>query len=67
MGILKAIGDFLFGKKPDIFDESGNVRHKFSDEKWKQWDARLKDSPEYDWRKHGAKERALKDAHPPKH
>ena len=28
MGILKAIGDFLVGKDPDIFDEKGNVSHK---------------------------------------
>jgi len=29
MGILKSVGDFLFGKDPDIFDENGNVLHKF--------------------------------------
>lgn len=59
MGVFKTIGDFLFGKDPDIFDETGRVRHKFTEEKWQQWDNRLKASPEYDWRKHGAKERAL--------
>lgn len=58
MGLLKSIGDFLFGKDPDIFDESGRVRHKFTEDKWKQWDERLKANPDYDFRKHGAKERA---------
>ncbi len=60
MGIMKAIGDFLFGKDPDIFDEKGNVRHKFPEEKWQKWNERLSGNPEYDWRKHGAKERAQK-------
>ena len=58
MGIFKAIGDFLFGKDPDIFDETGRVRHKFPDEKWKKWNDRLKANPDYDWQRHGAKERA---------
>ncbi|HVK62707.1 MAG TPA: hypothetical protein VM432_14205 [Bdellovibrionales bacterium] len=57
MGIFKALGDFLFGKDPDIFDEQGRVRHKFPEEKWKKWNDRLKANPEYDWREHGAKER----------
>jgi hypothetical protein len=57
MGLLKAIGDILFGKSPDIFDENGRVRHKFSEKKWQQWDDRLKASPDYDWRQHVAKER----------
>lgn len=60
MGVLKAIGDFLFGKDPDIFDEKGRVLHKFPKDKWKEWDDRLKASPDYDWRKHTAKERAEK-------
>jgi hypothetical protein len=57
MGIFKALGDFLFGKDPDIFDEQGRVRHKFPEEKWKKWNDRLKANPEYNWREHGAKER----------
>ncbi len=56
MGIL----DFFFGKDPDIFDENGRVRHKFSDSKWAQWNDRLKANPDYNWRKHGAKERLEK-------
>lgn len=61
MGFLKVVGNFLFGKDPDIFDERGRVRHKFPDDKWTKWNNRLKANPDYDWRKHGAKERALKD------
>jgi hypothetical protein len=60
VGILKAIGDFLFGKDPEIFDETGEVRHNFPESKWQAWNDRLKSNPDYDWRKHGAKERALK-------
>lgn len=56
MGIFKAIGDFLFGKDPDIFDETGRVRHKFPEKKWEKWNDRLKADPSYDWRKHTAVE-----------
>jgi hypothetical protein len=59
MGILKAIGDFLFGKDPQIFDERGRVRHQFPATKWQLWDNRYKSSS-YDWRKHKAQERAKK-------
>jgi hypothetical protein len=58
MGLLKTLGNFLFGKDPDIFDEKGRVRHKFTDEKWQNWNDRLNGNPEYDWRNHVAKERA---------
>ena len=64
MGIFKSLGDFLFGKDPDIFDENGRVRHKFSDSKWSDWNNRLKANPEYDWRNHGAKERLEKNKPP---
>lgn len=52
MGILKAIGDILFGKDPDIFDENGNVMHKFSKKKWEAWQNRIKADPQYNWRNH---------------
>ncbi len=52
MGILKKIGDILFGKDPDIFDGKGNVRHRLSDAKWKAWDERIRGNPEYNWREH---------------
>lgn len=65
MSILKAIGDFLFGKDPDIFDETGQVRHKFPETKWQNWDNRFKANPDYDWRHHSAKERAEKGSASP--
>lgn len=47
MGLL----DFLFGKDPDIFDEKGQVRHRFTENKWSSWNDRFRSS-EYDWRQH---------------
>ncbi|MFN7824780.1 MAG: hypothetical protein ACK5P6_05405 [Pseudobdellovibrionaceae bacterium] len=52
MGIGKFVLDFLFGKDPDIFDESGNVLHKFPKKKWEAWQNRLKNDPQYNWRNH---------------
>lgn len=52
MGIFKAVGDFLFGKDPDIFDKQGNVSHKHPEEKWVRWDQRIRQNPDYDWRDH---------------
>lgn len=57
MGVFKAIGDFLFGKDPNIFDENGRVRHQFPEDKWQKWNERLKANPTYDWRHHSAKAR----------
>ena len=48
MGIL----DFLFGKDPDIFDDKGNVVHKFPKRKWDAWMSRMKTDPNYNWRNH---------------
>ena len=48
---MKSILNFLFGKSPDIFDKSGQVRHKLPEEKWKAWDNRFHKN-QYDWRKH---------------
>jgi len=62
MGILKSIAEFLIGKPADIFDKQGRVLHKFSDEKWRKWDERLKANPDYDWHKHIAVERAEKNS-----
>lgn len=50
--MFKAIGNFLFGKDPDIFDDKGNVVHKLPKKKWDQWADRMKTSPEYNWRNH---------------
>jgi hypothetical protein len=52
MSILKSIGDFLFGKDPDIFDEKGRVAHKLPKKKWDDWHNRTKTDPEYNWRNH---------------
>lgn len=52
MGLLKSVGDFLFGKDPDIFDDKGNVLHKLPKKKWDQWADRMKTSPDYNWRNH---------------
>lgn len=52
MGVLKGLKDFLFGRDPDIFDEKGFVRHKFPQEKWKNWQDRFEKNPQYDWQHH---------------
>lgn len=52
MGLLKHVGDFLFGKDPDIFDDKGNVVHKFPKRKWDAWIQRMKTDPTYNWRNH---------------
>jgi hypothetical protein len=57
MGLLSAVGNFFFGKSADIFDENGHVLHKFPQEKWQKWNARLGANPEYDWRHHSAEAR----------
>ena len=59
-GILGKILDFIGGKDPDIFDAYGRVRHKFSDQKWQAWDARIRESKDFDWRQHsGADKKKL--------
>ncbi len=52
MGIGKKVLDFLFGKDPDIFDENGNVMHKFPKKKWEAWQNRMKSDPQLNWRNH---------------
>lgn len=52
MGVLKTIGDFLFGKDPDIFDDKGRVMHKLPKKKWENWNNRIKLDPNYNWRHH---------------
>lgn len=48
MGILS----FLFGKEPGIFDDKGQVVHKFPKKKWDAWINRMKTDPHYNWRNH---------------
>ena len=52
MGILNSIGNFLFGKSPDIFDKNGNVAHKLSKRTWDSWSNRIKMDPNNNWRNH---------------
>ncbi|MEK6774122.1 MAG: hypothetical protein AABY64_09280 [Bdellovibrionota bacterium] len=52
MGVLKTVGDFLFGKDPDIFDENGKVQHKLPKKKWDAWYQRTKVDPSHNWRSH---------------
>jgi len=52
MGILKAVGNFLFGKDPNIFDEKGQVMHKLPKKYWENWNNRIKLDPNYNWRHH---------------
>jgi hypothetical protein len=63
---MGAILDFLFGKDPDIFDEKGQVRHRFTDQKWQEWQSRFKDS-EHNWREHAARQKnqPIKSTKPP--
>jgi hypothetical protein len=52
MGLLKALGDFLFGKSPDIFDRNGQVSHRLTKRYWEAWNNRIKLDPAYNWRQH---------------
>ena len=52
MGMVKSILDFLFGKDPDIFDETGRVQHKHPDQLWDAWKNKYKTNPEINWRNH---------------
>ena len=47
--------DFLFGKKPPIFNKKGEVSHKMRKKSWEDWKDRYKEGPEYDWRRHSGK------------
>lgn len=52
MGILKSLGDFFFGKDPDIFDDKGQVLHKHPKKKWDNWQNRYKNDQNFNWRHH---------------
>ncbi len=54
--------NFLFGKKPDIFNKKGQVEHQLKKESWEEWENRYKEGREYDWTQHtGCKPRTGKD------
>ena len=52
MSLLKKISDFIGGKEPEIFDDKGQVAHKLHKKKWDDWNNRLVQSSEYNWREH---------------
>lgn len=52
MSTLKKIIDFIGGKDPEIFDDNGQVSHKLPKKKWDDWNNRLIQSAEYNWREH---------------
>jgi hypothetical protein len=49
---MRKILDFLFGRDPDIFNESGRVQHKLPKSRWEAWENRFKLNPHYNWRLH---------------
>ena len=49
---MKKIKDFLFGKKPDIFNKSGEVQHQLKKNSWQEWENRYLEASEYDWNQH---------------
>ena len=44
--------NFLFGKKPDIFNKKGHPQHNLKESTWKGWKKRYSEGQEYDWSKH---------------
>jgi hypothetical protein len=54
VGLFKRVLWFLGGKPPEIIFDKGEVSHKLSEQKWKDWEARFEKNPAYDWRKHVA-------------
>ena len=52
MSLLKKLSDFIGGKDPEIFDDKGQIAHKLPKKKWDDWNNRLVQSSEYNWREH---------------
>lgn len=50
--MLNGLLSFLFGKQTNIFNKTGRVEHDLGDQKWQDWNNRLKDNPNYNWKKH---------------
>ena len=49
---MKKLLDFLFGKKPPIFNSRSEVEHQLKRNRWREWDSRYQQGTEYDWRHH---------------
>lgn len=62
MSLLKSVGQFLFGKDPDIFDDKGNVLHKLPKRKWDDWNNRIIKGSEYNWREHTGNKAGASDS-----
>ncbi len=66
MSLLKKISDFIGGKEPEIFDDKGQVVHKLPKKKWDDWNNRLVQSSEYNWREHKGSQAGATTAAPSK-
>ena len=53
--MLKFILGILFGKQTNIFNKKGRVQHDLGDKKWEDWNNRLKNNSDYNWRQHTGK------------
>ena len=49
---MRKLLDFLFGKKPPIFNQHSEVEHQLKRNRWREWDNRYQQGAEYDWRRH---------------
>lgn len=52
MSFLKKLANIIGGAEPDIFDDKGRISHKLPKKKWDDWQNRLIQSSEYNWREH---------------
>lgn len=53
--MLNFILGILFGKQANIFNKKGRVEHDLGDQKWEDWNNRLKENSNYNWRTHSGK------------
>ena len=53
--MLKFILGVIFGKQTNIFNKKGRVEHDLGDKKWEDWNNRLKENSNYNWRNHTGK------------
>ncbi len=49
--MIKAVSDFLFGKKPPIFNKKGEIDHKRK-EALKKWKEEYEKSESHNWKHH---------------
>ncbi|MEQ1721773.1 MAG: hypothetical protein ABL930_01265 [Pseudobdellovibrio sp.] len=66
MSFLSKVGNFLFGKEADIFDDKGRVLHKLPKKKWDDWNDRIVKGKDYNWRDHKGTEAGLDQNPKPK-